>query len=160
DWERRLVHHYLRSDGPSGGTPLTFLDATPAELAIASQLEGLEDLEAQRTFIAHFDRSKVHSWLSGKSGPPSGKAELPGYFRYLVLACLVSATEADAGSTHNFRTRFGELLDAPGEFNSVSGVNHLWEALVRWCDRQRATGQPIRRIVLPDYGNANLIGYA
>jgi hypothetical protein len=160
DWERRLVAHYLRSDGPSGGTPLIFLDATPAELAIASEIDGIGDVEAQQVFIDHFEHSNIHALLSGNIDPPAGNAELPTFFRYLVLTCLVSATDAGAGDTRNFRMRLGELLNAPGAFNSVSGVNALWKALVRWCDLRRAAGQNMRRVILPDYGNANLIGYA
>ncbi|WP_143279727.1 hypothetical protein [Bradyrhizobium diazoefficiens] len=160
EWERRLVVHYLRSDGAAGGAPLFFLDATPAELAIASGIEGIGDLEAQQAFIAHFNQSNIEAWLSGEFRPPLRDAENPTYFRYLVLTCLVSATEAGAGSTKNFRIRLGELLGTDSPFNSVDGVNELWRALVDWCDRKRAAGEPFRRIVLPHPGHATLIGCA
>src|SRR5260370_577341 len=39
-WENCLTEHYLRSDGPYGGTPITFIDATPEELAAASGQHG------------------------------------------------------------------------------------------------------------------------
>jgi hypothetical protein len=160
EWEERLVAHYLRSDGPSGGAPLTFLDATPAEIAIASGIANLDENSAQQAFLAHFDSHSIHSWLSGEWKPPGRGSPLPGYFRYLVLTALVSATETGAGETQNFRVRLGELLRCEGQFSSVSGVNSLWRSIVDWCSRRRAAGEPFRRVKLPSFGNANLIGYA
>ncbi len=160
EWEERLVFHYLRSDGPSGGAPLTFLDATPAEIATASGIADLDEGGAQKVFLAQFDRHSIHSWLSGEWKPPSRGSPLPGYFRYLVLTALVSATETGAGETQNFRVRLGELLRCEGQFSSVSGVNNLWRSIADWCSRRRAAGEPFRRVKLPSYGNANLIGYA
>ncbi|MGN7754686.1 hypothetical protein [Sinorhizobium sp. 22678] len=160
EWEKILVEHYLRSDGPSGSTPLTFVDATPAEIATATGFENLNEDLAQRAFLTHFSRGAVRSWLSGSLIPSMRDAPLPGYFRYLVLTALVSATDTGVGASHNFRIRLGQLLNAEGQFNSVSGVNALWEELVGWCDRKRAAGEPYRKVLLPNYGNANLIGYA
>ncbi len=159
-WEQRLVSHYLRSDGPLGGSPLTYLDATPAEIAIAADLPGLDEVVVQDMFLAHFDRRSVYGWLSGDDRPRRASSVVPGYFRYLVLTGLVSATEKGAGSTHNFRTRLGELFRAPGAFANVSGVNGLWRSLVTWGDQRRAKGEPIRRIELPPEGNMTHIGHA
>ena len=158
--EELLVVHYLRSDGPSGGAPLTFIDATPAEIATATGLESIDEGQGQRAFLDHFSHEEIHDWLSGATRPPLRDRELPGYFRYLLLTALVSATDTGAGSSHNFRLRLGELLNSAGRFNSVSGVNALWKELSAWCERKRAAGEPYRKLVLPDYGNANLIGYA
>ena len=159
EWERCLTYHYLRSDGPLGGSPITFLDATPAELAAAAVEHGITDQNAQLEFVSCFDRSAVQSWLNGESIPASRDGELPGYFRYLVLTALVSATEEGAGDNNDFRDRLGALFGGD-RLNSVSGVNTLWRALASWCKRRRAGGKPIRAVVLPSYGNMNLIGYA
>jgi hypothetical protein len=159
-WETRLVIHYLRSDGPSGGGPLTFVDATPAEIATATGIEVLGEAEAQQAFLSHFNRRDISDWLSGNRSPATRDGVVPGYFRFLVLTALVSATDTGAGQTHNFRIRLGELLGVDNQFNSVSGVNTLWRALASWCERKRAAGEPYRRLELPSYGNANLIGYA
>jgi hypothetical protein len=159
EWERCLTLHYLRSDGPLGGTPLTFLDVTPAELASAAQADGLTEEGAQRAFLSQFDRWRVQAWLDGQHAPPAFDGEVPGYFRYLVLTALVSATEEGVGETHNFRIRLGELLGG-GPLYSVSGVNRLWRALVNWCERRREVGQPIRRVILPSVGSMTLIGHA
>ncbi|RVA14633.1 hypothetical protein EN932_04140 [Mesorhizobium sp. M7A.F.Ca.US.002.01.1.1] len=159
-WEMRLVLHYLKSDGPSGGAAMSYLDATPAEIATASGIEGLGDEDAQRGFLAHFNRWDISDWLSGSRVPSRRDDSIPGYFRFLVLTALVSATETGAGETHNFRIRLGELLGVDSPFNSVSGVNALWRALAGWCERKRAAGEPYRRIELPSPGNANLIGIA
>lgn len=159
DWERCLTFHYLRSDGPLGGSTLTFLDATPAELAVAAAEYGVTDEIAQDTFVSQFTRSSVQNWLNGDFTPPRHDGEVPGYFRYLVLTALVSATEEGVGCNHNFRDRLGALFS--GEpLNSVAAVNDLWKALRDWCARRQAAGEPIRTIDLPSYGSMNLIGYA
>ena len=159
DWERCLTFHYLHSDGPLGASPLIFLDATPAELAAAAMEHGVTEGTAQSRFVSSFNRSAVQSWLNEDFAPPSRDGELPGYFRYLVLTALVTATEEGVGNNHDFRDRLGALLGGD-PLSSVSGVNTLWSALVGWCKRQRAAGKPIRAVVLPSYGHMNLIGYA
>ncbi len=84
----------------------------------------------------------------------------PGYFRYLVLTCLVSATNEGAGETQDFRKRLGELIDGDRPIQAVSGVNQLWRNLVKWCDQGRRAGEPFREIVLPSPGSMRLIGHA
>jgi hypothetical protein len=160
EWEARLVAHYLRSDGPFGGSPLAWLDATPAELAIASGLDGLSDSQAQAAFLKQFQRAVVQWWLDGRVAAAQGASEYPGYFRYLVLTCLVSATDEGAGETHDFRKRLGELVDGVGPIQAVSRVNRLWKSLAAWCDRCREAGEPIRKVILPNPGTMKLIGCA
>jgi hypothetical protein len=150
---------HLRSDGPLGGSPITFLDATPAELAAAAVEHGVTEQTAQLEFVCSFDRSAVESCLNGDFAPASRDGEVPGYFRYLILTAFVSATEEGVGDNHNFRDRLGALLGG-NTLNSVSGVNTLWRGLEGWCKRRRAAGKSIRAVVLPPYGNMNLIGYA
>src|SRR6185503_2946516 len=94
EWEKRLVAHYLRSDGPYGGAPINFLDATPAEIAVASNIPDITPEEAQRQFVLNFSRANVEAVLSGTSRPLPSAQDLPGYFRFLVLTCLVTATES------------------------------------------------------------------
>jgi hypothetical protein len=146
EWERCLTYHYLRSDGPLGGSPITFLDGTPAELAAAAVEHGITEQNAQLEFVSCFDRAAVQSWLNGESIPASRDGELPGYFRYLVLTALASATEEGVGDNNDFRDRLGALFGGY-RLNAVSGVNTLWRALVSWCKRRRDAGE-------------NLIGYA
>ena len=64
-WENCLTEHYLRSDGPYGGTPITFIDATPEELAAASGKYGRAE-EANESFLQQFSVSNVHRWLDGE----------------------------------------------------------------------------------------------
>lgn len=102
EWERCLTFHYLRSDGPSGGSTLTFLDATPAELAAAAVEYGVTEETAQATFAAQFNRGAVQSWLNGDFVPPRHDGDVPGYFRYLVLgpaACARIACPTTAPPT-------------------------------------------------------------
>jgi len=159
DWEKCLTDHYLRSDGPYGGSPITFLDATPVELAAASG-RGWEPEDAARAFLAHFNTAAVQGWLGGKYSSVSAEGSVPGYFRFLVLTCLVAALNESVGSTHNFRVRLGEALQTGTTFSAVEGVNDLWLQLTKWCDKRRERGAPIRRLILPEAGRMKLIGYA
>ncbi|MDQ7251287.1 hypothetical protein [Dongia sedimenti] len=154
------MDHYLRADGPLGSGPLRFLDATPAEIALASKIDDLAEDDAQRAFLTQFGAQDVEAWLSGRRSSHASNSEVPGYFRYLVLTCFVSATESGAGVTHNFRVRLGRLLGLPTQMQQVSGVNQLWHNLSDWCDQRRTGGHPIRKIELPPYGNMKLIGHA
>jgi hypothetical protein len=157
EWEARLVAHYLRSDGPFGGTELAWLDATPAELAIACGIDGISDAEAQAAFLAQFRRWSTADCFDGRALPAPLGAMGPGYFRFLVLTCLVSSVDQGVGETNDFRIRLGKLIDGGAPIQAVSGVNDLWRRLVSWCQRQREVGAPIRKIVLPPAGAMTLI---
>lgn len=158
-WENCLTEHYLRSDGPYGGTPITFIDATPEELAAASGQHGRAE-EATESFLQQFSAANVERWLDGEYHPTAFDKAVPGYFRYLMLTCFVTATDEGAGETNNFRVRLGEILHTGSDFNAVSGVNRLWQDLATWCDRRRSRGELIRELTLPDPGHMTLIGHA
>jgi len=158
-WENCLAEHYLRSDGPYGGTPITFIDATPEELAAASGQHGRAE-EATESFLQQFSVTNVQRWLDGEYHPTAFDRAVPGYFRYLMLTCFVTATDEGAGETNNFRVRLGEILHTGSDFNAVSGVNRLWQDLATWCDRRRSRGELIRELILPDPGHMTLIGHA
>jgi hypothetical protein len=158
-WENLLTEHYLRSDGPYGGTPITFIDATPEELAAASGQYGRAE-EASESFLQQFNPTNVQRWLDGEYNPTAFDRAVPGYFRYLMLSCFVTATDEGAGDTNNFRVRLGEILRTGSAFNAVSGVNRLWQDLATWCGRRRSRGELIRELTLPDPGHMTLIGHA
>ena len=77
DWERCLTGHYLRSDGAYGGAPITFIDATPAELAAASGQQDVGD-EATESFVQQFNAADVKRWLDGYYRPVALDREVPG----------------------------------------------------------------------------------
>ncbi|TBZ47767.1 hypothetical protein [Rhizobium leguminosarum] len=158
-WNARLYSHYLSSDGPYGGVPMTFLDATVPELSAALGKGAPRD-GVLASFLSGFGVSDVTRWL-GRDDYPLGDAAQPSYFRYLVLTCVIAVNDiagVDRG-THNFRRRLGQTLGMD-ELQTVNGVNRLWRGLADWSARQRRAGSPVREVVLPDYGTMNLIGYA
>lgn len=158
-WNVRLYSHYLSSDGPYGGVPMTFLDATVPELSAAAGEAGSPDA-VLASFLSGFGVSDVTRWL-GRDDYPMGDATPPSYFRYLVLTCVIAVNDiagVDSG-THNFRRRLGQTLGME-ELQTVNGVNRLWRGLADWSVRQRKAGLPVREVILPDYGTMNLIGYA
>ncbi|SOB74734.1 hypothetical protein SAMN04488490_0260 [Marinobacter sp. LV10R510-11A] len=160
EWEECLQHHYLRTDGPSGSTPLDSLDATPSELRTAAGLEDLSDEEILSAFMAIFSRDTVRKVLGTEVSKYVG-SHVYHRFHFLVLTCVVSATTTEAGDSGNFRERLGVLFDdGNGQEQQVQGVNSLWRSLARWIDNEISKGEPFRRIVLPEPGNMTQIGYA
>ncbi|WP_374659913.1 hypothetical protein [Phenylobacterium sp.] len=160
EWERRLTAHYLREDGPFGGAPLDWIDATPAELASAAGMPGARDEDVQTAFLRQFSYWDAAGWLDGRYALPPRDQDVPGYFRYLVLTALVLSTDHGAGQTRDFRKRLGELLGHMGAMQAVGGVNRLWGELAAWSEARRAAGHPIRRVILPDPGGMTRIGVA
>lgn len=141
EWERRLTAHYLRSDGPLGGAPITFIDATPAEIAIASGVERLTDAQAQPAFLTQFDRRSVQAWFNGQRLPSRRDGEYPGYFRYLLLTCLLSTTEEGAGYLLSWRRESRESAHAGVSARSMKArvwLRCLCSLGVRTRDCERA----------------------
>lgn len=160
EWENRLVAHYLRSDGPYGGAPLSWLDATPGEIAAAANLANLPDQIVQKSFLKQFSASSVADFFGGYALVNTQHKEVPGSFRYLVLSCFVSAADQGVGNNDNFRDRLAALLEYPNSFQSVSGVNSLWIETKKWVDEKIYAGEPFRELILPNPGSATLIGIA
>ena len=160
EWEARLVAHYLRSDGPYGGAPLSWLDATPGEIAAAVDFANLPDQVVQESFLKQFPVPSVADFFGGHALINTQHRDVPGSFRYLVLSCFVSAADQGVGNNDNFRDRLAALLEYPNSFQSVSGVNGLWIETKKWIDEKIYAGEPFRELVLPNPGSATLIGIA
>ena len=160
-WERLLVLHYLRTDGPFGTTPLQWIDATPIELARATRIEGIDPEVAKASFLATFSNAYVTRdvFRGGRVPRPIGD-ETPGYFRYLILSALVPALAPEETNSNDFRERLGALLGLGGPLSGVEGLPRLWKSVTKWCDDLRAGARPFRRIVLPAPGHMRLIGYS
>jgi hypothetical protein len=160
-WERLLVLHYLRTDGPFGTAPLRWIDATPIELARATRIEGIDPEVAKASFLSIFSNEYVTRdvFRTGRISKP-GSNEAPGYFRYLVLSALVPALAPEETDSNDFRVRLGALLGLGGQLSDVGGLPRLWKSLTKWCDGQRAEARPFRRVDLPEPGHMRLIGYS
>lgn len=163
-WEKALVNHYLSSDGPYGATPITFLDATPAELAIAWSNDSgtlIETDTARAWFLSSFDHDELSRALGSGKFPRPVTSEVPGYFRYLILTCLVPAITEYESVDNQFRHILGEMAHSEsGSFNALGSLSKLWKSLESWLNKRRSGGLPFRRLVLPDIGRMNLIGYS
>lgn len=159
-WEELLTAHYLRSDGPSGASPIRSIDATSEELARAAGEANLSPSEAVASFLRAFRPSyDAPEVLRGFRRPPASGA-VPGFFRYLVLSAHVPAVAVENAASKDFRVNLGKVLGWPGPLDNVSALPGLWEELHRWCEARRAEGKPFRRLVLPDPGSWTHIGYS
>jgi hypothetical protein len=63
EWEACLTRHYLRSDGPFGSGPITYIDATPAELRTAAGRDDWSEGDARGSFLGSFSAAELRSWL-------------------------------------------------------------------------------------------------
>jgi hypothetical protein len=161
-WERALTRHFLRADGPGGPAPLAFVDASPEELALAVGLPRRKAADALRDFLSVFNRTQLDDVLryGVEPGMPDG-AEGPGWFRHLMLTCVVASISPDIAGSGNFRFRLQELLGLPSPLSDLSALPKLWNDLHRWCNAKRDEGQPYRNLVLPDnLGRMTQIGHS
>ena len=160
-WENELLlsRHYLGSDGALGAAPLRYIDATDGELARALHVDHPE--EARRKFIRSFDPLTVRDvFREGTVIAAPRDLEAPGFFRYLILTCIVASMATETSLLGDFRMRLSEQLGGNVQFVSLPGIALLWERLRRWCASRRSAGKPVREIQLPDPGCWVQIGHS
>lgn len=145
--ERRLVRHYLRTDGAFGAGPLTYLDATRDELGTALELEPEDAVIALMEACGggnEIAKTLAHGWNRPWRAPDS-----PGFFRYLVLTCAVVASADENPETQDFGANLQKLCGAAHKFPVRRGLPGLWRRLALWVDHARERGLELRRVVLP-----------
>lgn len=159
EWETALTRHYLRSDGPQGAGPLRFIDAAPEELAKAIGRPPRDADVVLTSFLRAFGTmSEIRAVLTHAHRPRSFGSEGPGWFRYLILTCVVAASSEDMPEEGDFRERMRLLFGWPTAIIHLQGIPELWRALIDWCERKRRDGQPYRRVILPPRGTMRQIG--
>lgn len=161
-FERALSHHYLRTDGGFGATPLSFMDVSPPQLARALGRDAEDGEDVLREFIALFAKLNLRRSLGEgiAVGAPKG-VNAPGWFNYLVLSCHIASVSPDRASSGQFRRRLKDELGLPSEIATLTGIALLWEKTKAWCDRKREAGEPFRKIELPPIRrNMSQIGHS
>ncbi len=151
--ERRLVRHYLYTDGAAGSGPLTYVDASPGALREALGEAALETLARACGPAETVARVLAAGW-NVRSPDPS----VPGYFRYLVLTCAVVATADDNPDTQDFGRNLRRIVGGAHDFTVRAALPGLWQSLRNWCARARKRGDPVREMVLPRPGVGAHIG--
>ena len=150
DVETKLVKHYLSTAGSGGATSLTHIDASQAELA-----EGLgitnPDEAVQLVLDACGGDWGISDFLAYGSHPYQWSPDLPGYFRFLLLTCVVVASADDNEETQEFSKNLQRLCRTRRSFGNRQALPRMWNRLVDWCESSRLRGQPVRRIVLPPF---------
>lgn len=159
EYELLLTEHYLRSDGPLGAAPLRFIDVNDEELAQALKISNVD--EARKKFLGSFNASLVQDVLSGRLQPSApSEIESPGWFRFLILTCVIASISSEQSTIGDFRDRLAEQLKTNINFDQLSGVTILWEKLVLWCENKHKEGRPFKKIILPELGSWRQIGYS
>jgi hypothetical protein len=155
--ETALVRHYLRSDGPYGDAPLRFLDVSGSELNRA--LSGLLKADApKQAFVQTFSPPQVKFFFEGTYtyGKPL-ESPVPGWFRFLVLSCVVVTWEDQIGSVE-FTDRLERLIGL--KIQKRPGIAAGWRRLRDWCERGRSLRLPYRSVVLPETRGQTSIGHS
>ena len=126
--EEALTAHYLRADGPYGPTPLMFVDATETELSKALKIESPD--EARRRFLASFLPYVVSVvFRKGTESVGVQGGDCPGYFRYLMLSCVIECTSE-------------ELLDRGRLPAAVGAATRDFENPEQYPGARRDVGKP------------------
>jgi hypothetical protein len=147
--EKRLVTHYLRTDGPGGAGALRFIDASRSEVRDALQLQ-LDDHEVLPTLADGCGgEEQIFQVLSQGWNAIWPDRETPGFFRFLLLTCAVVASADSNDKTQEFGSNLQILLGTTRRFNQRAGLPNLWYRLTQWCAERNRSGAPIRLLDLP-----------
>ncbi|MBB4362192.1 hypothetical protein GGD65_003217 [Bradyrhizobium sp. CIR18] len=155
--EDALAYYYLRSDGPFGSEPLRYVDTGPHHLSAALGVENGSEL-TQRIIATFSNRAEViraFSWAL----PRAIGSEGPGWFRYLILSCMIASISTDLVDEGDYRERLRLILRFDSIILDLRGIATLWQRLASWCESARSEGRPFRKVVLPDPGRMTHIGY-
>lgn len=144
--EEALVGHYLRSDGPCGSSPVRFLDVTDEELGAA--LSGLvQGADVKDALIRSFSPLEVKDAFASAKVSAIGSEDAPGWFRYLILSCVVFSLDEEDVDSFDFGVRLQQIFGI--SVIDRQGLRHLWGRLERWLGHRADKGLPFRRISLP-----------
>jgi hypothetical protein len=144
--EEALVGHYLRSDGPYGNSPVRFLDVTDEHLGAA--LRGLvSGSDIKSALIGSFSPLEVKDAFALAKVSAIGSEDAPGWFRYLILSCVVFSLDEEDVASFDFGVRLQQIFGI--SVIDRRGLRHLWGRLERWLAHRADQGLPFRRISLP-----------
>lgn len=157
DWERHLVDYFLQV-GPNGdASDIHSFEVTRDTLAEAcgAPSENGGEVEAAFHRVLSNDPDLRRALIHGSQ--QLSTAELPNFFTYLVLTLFIDSLVD--GEHTEFRDKLADWLGSAGRFVSLKGVAFMWERLEDWLNRRVKSGAPYRRLVLPEPGAWNNIGY-
>lgn len=148
DVESKLVAHYLSTTGAYGSASLTHIDATGLEIA---DCLGMSDPQQAILCVRDACGSEVDvsDFLAYGTFPGGMPPDLPGYFRFLVLTCIVVASADENVKTQEFGKNLQRLLDTTRSFGNRQALPVMWHRLEKWAQQRRRKGAEVRRISLP-----------
>jgi hypothetical protein len=148
DVESKLVSHYLSTSGPGGATSLTHIDASRAELAECLGVSNFEQAVEQVRDACGTDVD-VSEFLASGTHPQGMPPAVPGFFRYLLLTCLVVASADENKETQEFGKNLQRLFNTRRSFGNRQALPIMWRRLVSWSENSRQSGMGVRNVILP-----------
>lgn len=159
DWERAFCDLFLVA--PEGDTnPIRSIEVTPAKVVEAIHGDPALSEEAVASFRAALDVNKVCAALEQGTYQAFPTLGLPGCFSYLALTLLVdSLIDEERELNGAFRSKLASFLKINRSFANLTGIAAMWLDLKVWLDKRADSGEPYRRLLLPDPGSWSHIGY-
>lgn len=153
EWERTLVRYFLGAGQEGDVSDIYAIEISPRTLALACGSEPGHEDEIEDAFRTALLRDQTCLLRELKDGPQRrSSAEVPNCFAPLAMTLFIDTLLEGAVDTGNqFRAKLADWLRIDRNFNNLSGVKLMWEALARWLDARVAQGAPFRRLVLPHY---------
>ena len=163
EWERALCRYFLSATGDDAG-PIRSFEVTPATLAACRPGRQVDDADAVRSFRAALHPDDVCSAVEHGRYRQLDEIGLPGCFSYSALTLFVDSEDGLIGdeTEHDgaFRAKLANFLGVDRAFSNLTGVAQMWRELRRWLEARVASGEPYRRLILPDHPRAwTHIGY-
>ncbi|EKS5410099.1 hypothetical protein QB953_002807 [Salmonella enterica] len=148
-WEKNLIDYFLRVGADGDAQDIRWFEVTPLTLAAAFADSGVGADEIEDAFrICMSNIPDLPQRLEGGMMEKSTR-QSPGYFTYLAMTLLISSQFEVQEEGNVFRLKLQNWLRTEHSFQSLSGVNAMWEALAEWLQQRIQEGEPYRRLVLP-----------
>lgn len=129
---------------------LTYIDASPEQLALAIGGNSTDAKNVLDDFLECFtNQADLRGVLGHATAIVPLDCEGPGWFRYLVLTCLIAAMSPSQVAAADYRERLRVSLNLDSQIADLSGIAKLWHRLEKWCQDAITKGEPFRRIRLP-----------
>lgn len=160
-WEKKLVDFFLVI-GPDGdASPIRTFEVTTRVLAqVCGAPHGAES-SAEDAFRLMLARDPLLMDSLRLGSQRFEKPDVPNCFSYLVFTLLIdSFLDGNTTQSGEFRQKLVAWLGGSNAtVSNLRGVALMWESLAHWLDVRVRSGEPFRRLILPDPGAWSHIGY-
>jgi len=148
-WESKLIDYFLRFSADGDAQDIRWFEVTPSTLAAALADSSINANEVEEEFRTCMSKIRDLPQRLEYGMIEKSTCRAPGFFTYLVMTLLISSQFDAQKECNDFRLKLQNWLQTTHNFQNLSGVNQMWEALADWLNQRIQEGESYRRLVLP-----------